>query len=149
MAGTFGRAFHGLREWFGGWRLLLLVLVVAVIAGGLFWERWRHPPLPEGAQQINTTLIVDIRQTTYRIASAPEAIRAFYRQALPGRGWSYCGTQATAGCTNLPKLIDRPAEAIDVYRQSGDAGNGPTIEIWPIDPGNGQAFVTVFETRSK
>lgn len=149
MAGTFGRAFRALREWFGGWRLLLLLLLIGIVAGGLLWERWRHPPLPDGAQQIETSLIIDMRQTSYRVASAPEAVRAFYRQALPGRGWAYCGTQAAAGCTNLPKLNNRPADAIDVYRQGGDAGAGPTIEIWPIDTGTGQTFVTVFETRSK
>ena len=139
-----------LRSWFGGFRLILLVIVIAVIVAGLLWERQRHPPLPAGATQANESIVGDVRQTTYRYSGTIDAVRAFYRQALPERGWRYCGTQATEGCTNIIQLVDRPGDAIDVYRRADDqALRGSTIEVWPVNTENGQTYVTVFETRGR
>jgi hypothetical protein len=139
-----------LGRWFGGGRALLLLLVVAALAGGLLWERRRHPPVPEGAAQVQTALNVDIRQTTFRYPGGAAELREFYRQALPQRGWRYCGTQATPGCTNLTVLNTRPADAVEVYRRADDQGSaGATVEIWPIESGEGLLYVTVYETRGE
>src|SRR5215207_6234491 len=143
-----GRPLTFLASWLGGWsRLLLLVLVLIGIGAGLLWEQQRHPPVPPGAQQVVTALIADLRQTTFRYPGSVAEVRAFYQQALPQRGWRYCGTQATPRCTNLIRLVDRPGEAIDVYRRADDQDYlGSTVEIWPIDRANGQIFVTAYET---
>jgi hypothetical protein len=139
-----------LRSWFGGFRLLLLVVVIVVIVAGLVWDRQRHPPLPPGALQANESIVGDVRQTTYRFPGSVEDVRAFYRQALPPRGWNYCGTQATERCSNMIQLVDRPGDAVDVYRRADDQDyRGSTIEIWPIATENGQTYVTVFETRGR
>lgn len=137
-------------QWFGWWQLLLLVAAAALVAGGLYWERWRHPPTPPGAAQVASALNVDIRQTTFRYPGTAAELLAFYEQALPERGWRRCGTQAEAGCTNLTQLVDRPADAITVYRRADDqAGQGPTVEIWSTATESGQLFVTVYETRGE
>ena len=151
MLRTLGGSISFLKSWLGGWsRLLLLVLALAGVAGGLIWERQRHPPTPPGATQANTALVGDVRQTTFRYAGSADEVKSFYRQALPARGWRYCGTQATPRCTNLIQLADRPGDAIDVYRSAGDQDfRGATVEVWPIDSGNGQTFTTMYETRSK
>jgi len=138
-----------LRSWFGGFRLLLLIIVIVGLAAGLLWERQRRPPLPEGVQATES-LVGDVRQTTYRYPGTMEDVRAFYRQALPERGWRYCGTQATEGCTNLIQLVGRSDQAIDVYRRADDQNlRGSTIEVWPVNTENGQTYVTVFETRGQ
>jgi hypothetical protein len=139
-----------LAQWFGWWQLLLLLVVVAGVAGGLYWERWRHPPTPPGATQVESALNVDIRQTTFRYPGTAAEVLAFYEQTLPPRGWRRCGTQADAGCTNLTQLVDRPADTITVYRRADDqAATGATVEIWPIVAEGGQLFVTVYETRGE
>ncbi len=140
-----------LASWLGGWsRVLLLVLAIVGVGIGLIWERQRHPPLPPQAQQVATSLMANIRQTTFRYAGSAAELRAFYEQALPQRGWRYCGTQATPNCTNLISLLDGSGEAIDVYRRAEDGSySGPTIEIWPQPTANGQMYVTVFETRGR
>jgi hypothetical protein len=150
MSDTISRPTGGLGSWFGGWQLLLLVLVVAAVAGGLYWERQRHPPVPEGAAQVQTALNVDMRQTTFRYPGGEAELLEYYQQALPQRGWRYCGTQATAGCTNLTVLNTRPGEEVAVYRRADDqSATGPTIEIWPIPSEDGQLFVTLYETRGE
>ena len=145
------RPLHFLASWLGGWsRLVLLVLVLIGIGVGLLWERQRHAPVPEGAVQVSTSIIVDLRQMTFRYPGSVTQVRAFYQQVMPSHGWRYCGTQATPRCTNLIRLVDRPGEAIDVYRRANDRDyRGSTVEIWPIDTENGQTYVTLFETRSK
>ena len=125
-------------------------VVVAAVGGGLYWERWRHPPAPPGATQIESALNVDIRQTTFRYPGTAAELLAFYEQTLPPRGWRYCGTQADEGCTNLTQLVDRPADAMAVYRRADDqGGTGATVEIWPIATEDGRLFVTVYETRGE
>ncbi len=132
----------------GRFQLLLLVLAIIGVVGGLIWERRRHPPLPPGAAQVATTTATALRQTSYRIDGSADDVRAFYQQALPARGWSYCGTQATARCTNMPSIVEANAQVTDVYRREGDTEySGPTVEIWPIPTDDGQTFVTVLELR--
>jgi hypothetical protein len=135
-------------RWLGGWsRLALLVLALAGLGAGLIWEQRRHPPTPPGAEQVAVGLMSDIRQTSFWFPGAAADLRAFYRQQLPQRGWEYCGTQATPGCTNLTQLIDRPSDAMDVYRRADDRNRtGSTIEVWPVRTENGRTFVTIFET---
>ena len=146
-----GRPLTFLASWLGGWsRLLLLILVLIGVGAGLLWERLRHPPVPPGALQVSSALTGDVRQTTFRYPGSIAELRAFYQQALPPRGWHYCGTQATPRCSNMIQLVDRPGEVIDVYRRADDQNyRGSTVEIWPIDSANGQIFVTAYETRSK
>lgn len=137
-------------KWIGGWgRFILLLLVIVGVVVGLLWERQRGVPLPPEAQSVTSDINAGAtRQTTFTVPGSPEQARAFYRQALPERGWSYCGTQATAGCTNMIALNDGSAPQIDVYRRPEDtAFNGRTIEVWPIRNARGETFVTIFETR--
>jgi hypothetical protein len=151
MLRRIGRPLAFLAAWLGGWpRLLLLALVLLGVAGGVVWERRRHPPMPPGAARVTTELVADVRQTTFRYPGPGARVRAFFQQALPERGWRYCGTQATPRCSNLIRLVDRPEDAIDVYRRADDLDSqGTTVEIWPIDTENGQSYVTVYETRSR
>ncbi len=144
VAGAAGQ----LAAWLGGWsRLLLLALVVAAVGGGLLWERWRQPPVPQGASQVNTALNVDIRQTSFRYPGTAEELRAFYQQSLPPRGWRYCGTQDTPGCSNMPRLAGGAGQPTEVYRRSDDgSGRGPTLEIRPLPSEDGVLFVTLYET---
>lgn len=138
-----------LASWLGGWfRLLLLALAIIGVGGGLIWERQRHPPVPPQAQQISIQNLGDLRQTSFQYAGAVADVRAFYQQALSQRGWRYCGTKATARCTNMSRLIDVSDQEIDVYRRADDSlYRGSTIEVWPRNTEHGQTIVTVFETR--
>ncbi len=147
MLRQIGWPLIALASWLGGWfRVLLLILAIAAVAGGLIWERQRHPPLPPQAQQVATSLMADIRQTSFQYPGTIAELRAFYEQALPQRGWRYCGTQATPNCTNLPGFGAQVE--IDVYRRVADRnGTGVTIEVWPIwDAVRHETFVKVFET---
>jgi hypothetical protein len=151
MLRQISRPLKFLASWLGGWvRLLLLVLVIVGVGGGLIWERQRRPPLPPQAQQVATQILVDIRQTSFRYPGSVEDVRAFYQQAMPERGWHYCGTQATERCTNMIRLIGESGQGTDVYRRADDQlYRGSTIEIWPMPSENGQTFVTLFETRGR
>lgn len=151
MLRPIGRFITFLKTWMGSWpSLMLLVVVVLGVAGGLLWERNRHPAVPPEAQNVATSLTGEIRQTTFRYPGSIAMVKAFYQQTMLARGWRYCGTQATANCSNMIQLVDRPGEAIDVYRNADDQNNsGPTVEIWPITDPNGQTFVIMYETRSR
>jgi hypothetical protein len=150
MTTQHGGALRFLVTRLGWWGILLLVLSLAGVGAGLWWEQQRRPPIPAGAEQVTSSLIADLRQTSFRHPGTATEIQAFYREALAARGWQYCGTQATPGCTNLTKLVDRPEDALDVYRRTDDTNNrGPTLEIWPLATENGQTFVTIYETRGR
>lgn len=138
-----------LASWLGGWlRLLLLLLAIVGVGAGLLWEQQRHPPLPPQAQQVSIQNLGDLRQTSFQYAGAVAEARAFYQQALAPRGWRYCGTKATARCTNMSRLLNVADQEIDVYRRADDQlYRGSTIEVWPRSTEQGQTFVTVFETR--
>ncbi|HWQ13486.1 MAG TPA: hypothetical protein VNL77_11835 [Roseiflexaceae bacterium] len=132
-------------------REIIGVAVVAAALGGLWlWQQQRAVPLPPGAavveQSINTTLA---RVTTLRGPWSEAEVRAFYRSALPKRGWRYCGTQLTPGCTNLFQALSAEDGTVDVYRRADEqGGRGPTIEIWP-KPQPGYMEVRVFESREE
>lgn len=139
-------------NWIGGWgRFILLLIVVVGVVVGLLWERQGGVPLPPQAQGVTSDInSAAARQTTFTTPVSPEDVRAFYRQALPERGWAYCGTQATARCTNMIALNDESAPQIDVYRRPDDQTfSGRTIEVWPIRNARGETFVTIFETREQ
>src|SRR5262249_44805686 len=146
----FARPVMLMVNWIGGWgRFILLLIVVAGVAFGLLWERQGGVPLPPQAQRVTSNInSTAARQTTFTTPGLPEAVRAFYRQALPERGWSYCGTQSTAHCTNMIALNDASPQQIDVYRRPDDQTfSGRTIEVWPLRNARGETFVTIFETR--
>lgn len=139
--------FRRLIGWLGWPGLVLLLLALGGVSAGLMWERNRHAPLPPGSSAATITNAPDIRQTVYSYPGTTEELRAFYAKVLAERGWQRCGDGSTPNCSNLPQLVDRDPMTIDVYRRTDDQnGQGPTVEIWPIQRG-GSLFVTVFETR--
>ena len=145
-----GRLLRYPLAWFGGFRFLLLIVVVVGIAAGLYWERERHPPFPPGASGVSSEITAGVRQTSFRFPGSDADALAFYRQELPKRGWLYCGTQATAHCSNMITLVGGSDKQVDVYRQAGDTNyTGPTIEVWPIQQPGQETFVTLFETSPK
>lgn len=145
-----GRLVSFVRSWLGGWSLGLAIIVLIGVGVGLYLEWQRNVPLPPNAVQVSSQIVADLRQTTFRYPGSIADVRDFYKQALPAQGWRYCGTQGTPRCTNMIRLVDRPDDAIDVYRRANDQeATGSTIEVWPIDGKNGQTFVTIYETRSK
>ncbi len=135
--------------WLGGWKyVLLLVLLGSTAVGGFILEQRRHPPLPPLAYRVDEQLMPgSFRQTTFRVPTAVDDVRRFYQRELPQRGWHYCGTQATPRCTNLQRFPEA-GQQVDVYRRVGDRdATGVTIEIWPIwDAAHRETFVTVWET---
>ncbi|GAC1385152.1 MAG: hypothetical protein NVS4B8_16280 [Herpetosiphon sp.] len=139
-------------KWLGGWfQLFLLVLVIAAVAGGIVWERQRGVPTPPRAQNVVSDISAgSVRKTSFRLAGSATDVRAYYRQELPKRGWQYCGTQTTVHCSNMMPLAGGADQQTDVYRKADDTNyRGSTIEVWPIQNGDGQMFVTVFETKPK
>lgn len=144
------KIFGFLRESLGTWQVGLLILAIGIMVSGLIWEQQRHPPVPPGSEQVTTSLIANVRQTTYWYTGTQQEVRAFYQQEMPKRGWHYCGNQGTPNCTNLIRLNTRPDEAIDVYRKADDQSfQGMTVEIWPVKTENGRTYVTFYETREQ
>ena len=145
-----GRLLRYPVAWFGGFRFLLLIVVVVAIAAGLYWERERHPPFPPGAAGVSSSINAGVRQTSFRFPGSVADALAFYRQEMPKRGWRYCGTQTTGHCSNMITLVGGSDKQVDVYRQAGDTNyTGPTIEVWPIQQPGQETFVTLFETSPK
>lgn len=136
-------------NWIGGWpRLILLVAVLVGLAGWYLWERGKNLPVPPQAQNVTQNLGADSRDTTFVFAGSIEELRAFYQQALPSRGWRYCGTRATKDCTNLIALNNESDERVDIYRRADDQDfSGSTIEIYWLMNANGQLQVSISETR--
>lgn len=148
MLRQIGRPVRLLASSLGWLGVLLLILAIAGLAGGLIWERQRRPPIPPKAQNVTSDISAGtIRQTSFRVPTPVADVRAFYQQELPKRGWRYCGTQATARCTNMINAAD---QQVDVYRRADDRNyTGSTIEIWPQQGAGGLTYVTLWETRSR
>jgi hypothetical protein len=145
--GQIGRFLRFPVRLMGGWLPFLgLLVVIAAVLIGLFWERSNRPPVPPQASGVTSDINAgNLRQTSFRVPSTIEEVLAFYRQELPKAGWRYCGTQTTPGCSNMESA---PRAEIDVYRRADDADNtGTTIEIWPLTSADGLTRVTLFETQ--
>jgi hypothetical protein len=149
MQQTSANPIRAAANWMGGWsRLVLLLVVLLGVAGWYFWDRGRALPVPSQAQNVNQNLGVASRDTTFVFAGSIDELRAFYQQALPARGWRYCGTRATKDCTNLIALNNESDERVDIYRRADDQDfSGSTIEIsWQVNA-NRQLQVSISETR--
>ena len=135
--------------WIGGWpRFILLIAVLLGLAGWYFWDRGRQLPIPPQAQNVTQNLTTDSRDTNFVFDGSLEDLRAFYQQALPARGWRYCGTRATAQCTNLIQLNDSSDRQTDIYRRADDQNfSGPTIEIYWLNNARGELRISIAETR--
>ena len=136
-------------NWIGGWPYFIaLVAVLLGLVGWYFWERGKQLPIPPQAQNVTQHLGVDSRDTSFVFEGAIEDLRAFYQQALPPRGWRYCGTRATEHCTNRIALRDDSDERVDIYRRADDQNfRGPTIEIFWLKNARGELQVAISETR--
>jgi hypothetical protein len=136
-------------KWIGGWtQLIILVVVLVGLAGWYFWDRGKQLPLPPQAQNVAENLGTASRDTTFVFGGSIEELRAFYQQQLPPRGWRYCGTRATAHCTNSIQLNDESDERVDIYRHTDDQDfSGPTIEIYWLKNARGELQVSISETR--
>jgi hypothetical protein len=133
----------------GGWsRLILLLVVLLGLVGWYLWERGKDLPVPPQAQNVAQNLGTASRDTTFVFAGSVDELRAFYQQALPARGWRYCGTRATKDCTNLIALNNESDERVDIYRRADDQNfSGSTVEISWLLNASGQLQVSISETR--
>jgi hypothetical protein len=149
MQQTSANPMRAVIRWMGGWiQFALLVAVLLGIAVWYFWDRSKQLPLPPQAQNVTQNLGTATRDTTFVFGGSIEDLRAFYQQQLPARGWRYCGTRATAHCTNLIQLNDSSDERTDIYRHAADQNfSGPTIEIWWLKNARGALQVSISETR--
>ena len=136
-------------RWLGGWvQFAILIVVLVGMAGWYLWSRGNDLPLPPQAQGVTQNLGTATRDTSFVFGGPVEDLRAFYQQALPPRGWRYCGTRATAHCTNLIQLNDSSDQRVDIYRRADDQNfKGPTIEIWWLENASGALQVSISETR--
>jgi hypothetical protein len=132
------------REIIGG------LAVLAALGGLWLWQQQGGVPRPPGATVVEESVNTPgMRATTLDVPLSEEEVRAFYRQALTERGWRYCGTQATPGCTNTFMALAGEDVAIDVYRRADEpAEGGRTVEIWP-QAQQGRTQVRVYETSGR
>ncbi|HJZ46657.1 MAG TPA: hypothetical protein VKE41_05805 [Roseiflexaceae bacterium] len=149
MQQTSANPFRAFVNWIGGWtRFMFLVAVLLGVIGWYLWERGKDLPVPAQAQNVTQQLTTDSRDTNFVFAGSVEDLRAFYQKELPPRGWRYCGTRATAHCTNQIALHDPSDERVDIYRRADDQNfRGPTIEIFWLQNASGQLQVSIAETR--
>lgn len=133
----------------GWWSFAILILAVVGLVSWWRWDRGRQLPLPSQAQNVAVEIIGSLsKRTTFAVPASVDDVRAFYRNVLPQRGWSYCGTQATPRCTNLAGATSGTAAQVDVYRRADDqAFTGTTIEVWPAAIPSGGTQVSVYETN--
>ena len=148
MQQTSTNPIRALAKWMGGWvQLALLIVALLGIAGWYLWDRSKDLPVPPQAQNVVQSLGAISRDTSFAFNGPVEDLRAFYRQELPPRGWSYCGTRATAKCTNLIQLNNASDEQVDIYRQADDQSfSGPTVEIYWLQNASGALQVSISET---
>lgn len=127
--------------------LIGIALVVLALGAFWLWTQQRAVPLPPNAVGVESDSDPLARQTSFSSAWSEEQLRAFFRSELPGRGWRYCGTQTTPGCTKLFDTLSTDRGVVDVYRRADDAdGHGPTVEIWPTQRAS-DTRVTIYESR--
>ena len=140
---------QGIVRWIGGWRQMAILAVVLLgLIGWYFWDRSRQLPVPPQAQNVTQNLGSSSRDTAFVFNGSIEELRGFYQQQLPPRGWRYCGTRATAHCTNSIQLNDESDERVDIYRHTDDQDfSGPTIEIFWLKNARGELQVNISETR--
>ena len=136
--------------WLGWWGFTVLVVAVIALAVWWNWDRNRELPLPPQAQVVSSELLGGVaKKTTLIVPISVADARTFYREELPRRGWSYCGTQATPRCTNLINLAGGQGAETDVYRQADDQDyRGTTVEIWPAQNARGETQVLIWETTA-
>ncbi len=133
----------------GWWGFIVLIGALVVLVGWWRWDRARQLPLPPQAQNVSSDLLGSLaKRTSFAVPTSVADVRAFYRQVLPQRGWSYCGTQVTPRCTNLASPASGAGEQVDVYRKAEDREyTGTTIEVWPAETPDGGTSVAVFEAN--
>lgn len=128
--------------------MILLLAVLLGLVGWYFWDRGKDLPVPPQAQNVVQNLGTASRDTTFVFGGSVDQLRAFYQQALPERGWRYCGTRATKDCTNLIALNNESDERVDIYRRADDQNlSGSTVEISWLLNASGQLQVSISETR--
>ncbi|HHY49777.1 MAG TPA: hypothetical protein GYA10_08535, partial [Alphaproteobacteria bacterium] len=133
----------------GWWGFIGLIIVAAGLIAWWGWEQARQLPLPPQAQNVSSEILGALARKTTFVVPAPSAeVRAFYRETLPQRGWAYCGTQATPGCTNLIPAADGSGDQVDVFRRADDQdASGTTIEIWLAENPRGGTVVSILEAN--
>lgn len=137
-------------DFFGPGGLLVLLVTVVALLGWWNWDRGRQVPLPPQAHDVTSQVLGSFaKETNYFVPASVADVRTFYQQALTQRGWAYCGSRATAGCTNLENLVEQPqAEQVDVYRRAEDQERtGSTIEILATEIENGESRVSILEAN--
>lgn len=140
------RAIVGYLGW---WSLVILILAVVGLVSWWRWDRGRQLPLPPQAQNVSVEIIGSLsKRTTFAVPESVGDVRAFYRDILPQRGWSYCGTQTTPRCSNLASVAGGTGDQVDVFRRADDQDySGTTIELWPAAIPSGGTQVSVYETN--
>ena len=149
MQQTSANPIRAVVKWIGGWKQLVVLAVVLLgLVGWYFWDRSKQLPVPPQAQNVTQNLGTTSRDTIFVFGGLIEELRAFYQQQLPARGWRYCGTRATAHCTNSIQLNDSSDARVDIYRHADDQDfSGPTIEIYWLKNARGELHVNISETR--
>lgn len=101
--------------------------------------RWRFiavPPVPPEATQVEIGYPSnDVeRITEFVTAQSADEISAFYRAELPAKGWSFqCQLPGDAPCGRWSAPIE--GGVVELYRQPGRTGGGPTLAIFITPPG--------------
>ncbi len=136
-------------RWFGWWSVLLLLVTLWGMQRWWTWDQAHQVPLPPQVDRITQEIYgALLQQTTFRSLDSPDHLRAFYRELLLQRGWQYCGTQATPGCTNLVNPNDGSGARVDVYRRPDDRDQvGPTMEVKAVTTADGSSMVIIWEAN--
>ena len=144
-----GAGLRSAVQWLGWWSFLVLILATIALGAWWSWDRGRQVPLPPQAQSVSSELLGALaKRTSFVVPLSVAEVRDFYRQTLPQRGWAFCGTQATPGCTNLVGGAGGVGDQVDVYRAVDDQDRtGRTIEVWPAENPNGGTAVAIFEAN--
>ncbi|MEN9936241.1 MAG: hypothetical protein RLZZ387_2820 [Chloroflexota bacterium] len=127
-----------------------LALLLAAMGGFWLWQQQQAVPQLPGATVVEDAINGGMaRAITLQSSMSEEEVRAFYRSNLPGRGWVYCGTQATPGCTNVFMALAGEDVEIDVYRRADDTTRtGRTVEVW-VQPQESRTRVVIYESSEQ